>query len=81
MKLLVLLLGAEAAVLSLEVVVVPGHDPIRPLSRYEVLRHCIPDVEFVVYDGLPHNITDAAADRCAEDLRRFLLNRAPRLSR
>ena len=40
-----------------------------------------PDVEFVVYDGLPHNITDAAPDRCAEDLRRFLLNRAPRLSR
>ena len=58
-------------------VVVPGHDPIRPLSRYEVLRDRIPDLEFVVYDGLPHNITDAAPNRCAEDLRRFLVNRAP----
>jgi hypothetical protein len=30
----------------------------------------------VVYDGLPHNITDAVPDRCAEELKRFLLKHA-----
>jgi pimeloyl-ACP methyl ester carboxylesterase len=49
------------------------HDPLHSMSEYEVLRERIPDCEFVVYSGLPHNITDAAPDRCAEDLRRFLL--------
>ena len=47
--------------------------PIHSVSHYEVLRERIADVEFVVYEGLPHNITDYAADRCAEDLKRFLL--------
>jgi 3-oxoadipate enol-lactonase len=53
--------------------VVPDLDPISSMSQYEALRDRIADCEFVVYSGLPHNITDAAPDRCAEDLRRFLL--------
>lgn len=53
--------------------VVPDHDPISSMAQYEVLRQRIPDIEFVVYAGLPHNITDAVPDRCAEELRRFLL--------
>lgn len=56
-------------------VVVPGSDPISPMSYYQVFRERIPNVEFVVYDKLPHNITDAVPDRCAEELKRFLLER------
>ena len=33
------------------------------------------DVEFRIYDGLPHNICDAVPDRCAADLREFLRRR------
>ena len=36
-------------------------------------RH--PNVTFVVYHGLPHNITDAVPDRCAAELHRFLIER------
>jgi len=53
-------------------VVVPGADPIHPVSDYLLIKNQLPDCEFVVYDGLPHNITDAVPDRCAEELRRFL---------
>jgi 3-oxoadipate enol-lactonase len=53
--------------------VVPDHDPISSMAQYEVIRDRVPHVEFVVYHGLPHNITDAVPDRCAEELHRFLL--------
>jgi hypothetical protein len=43
------------------------------VSHSNVWRERFRDVGFVLYDGLPHNITDYAADRCAEDLKRFLL--------
>lgn len=56
--------------------VVPDHDPISSMSQYEVIRRRVPDVDFVVYERLPHNITDAVPDRCAEELRRFLLAHA-----
>jgi 3-oxoadipate enol-lactonase len=55
--------------------VVPDHDPISSMRQYAVLQERIPDCEFVIYEGLPHNITDAAPDRCAAELRRFLLPR------
>ena len=54
-------------------VVVPGNDPLGPVSYYHIFREQIPNVEFFVYEGLPHNITDAVPDRCAEELKRFLL--------
>ena len=53
--------------------IAPGRDPIHKLEHYSVLEERIPDCEFIVYEGLPHNITDAVPDRCAEDYRRFLL--------
>jgi 3-oxoadipate enol-lactonase len=55
--------------------VVPDHDPISSMAQYEMLRQRIPDIEFVVYEKVPHNITDALPDRCAEELKRFLLKR------
>lgn len=53
--------------------VVPDHDPISSMAQYAVIRDRVPHVKFVVYHGLPHNITDAVPDRCAEELHRFLL--------
>ena len=53
--------------------VAPGADPIHPVENYRALPDRIPGCEFIVYEGLPHNITDAVPDRCAEDLKRFLL--------
>ncbi len=58
--------------------VVPGEDPIHPVSEYRLLEELIADCEFVVYDGLPHNITDAVPGRCAEDLHRFLMTKVKR---
>lgn len=54
-------------------VVVPGADPILSVDEYRLIEGQIPDCEFVVYDGMPHNITDEIPDRCAMELRRFLL--------
>jgi pimeloyl-ACP methyl ester carboxylesterase len=53
-------------------VVVPGADPLHPPSEYAPIVERVPDCEFVVYEGLPHNITDAEPDRCARELHRFL---------
>ncbi len=57
-------------------VVVPGGDPIHEVDEYRVLERLIPDCEFIVYEGMPHNITDAMPDRCAQELKRFLLAHA-----
>ena len=57
-------------------VVVPGGDPIHGVEEYRVLERLIADCEFIVYAGMPHNITDAAPDRCARELQRFLLAHA-----
>ncbi len=53
--------------------VVPGHDPLGAPGQYEVYKKHVPHCEFIVYDGLPHNITDSVPERCASDLLRFLL--------
>lgn len=53
--------------------VAPGGDPIHTVDNYRALPDRIANCEFIVYDGLPHNITDAVPDRCARDLHRFLL--------
>jgi pimeloyl-ACP methyl ester carboxylesterase len=52
-------------------VVIPGAETVGSLDNYEPFRR-LEDVEFKVYDGLPHNICDAVPDRCAADLRDFL---------
>ena len=51
----------------------PGGDPIHTVEEYRVLERLISKCEFIVYAGMPHNITDAMPDRCAEELKRFLL--------
>jgi 3-oxoadipate enol-lactonase len=56
--------------------VVPGGDPIHPVSEYQLMKALIADCQFIVYEGLPHNITDAAPERCASDLHQFLKARA-----
>jgi pimeloyl-ACP methyl ester carboxylesterase len=53
--------------------IAPGGDPIHKIEHYRMLEERIPNCEFIVYGGLPHNITDAVPDRCAQDYRRFLL--------
>jgi pimeloyl-ACP methyl ester carboxylesterase len=58
--------------------VVPRWPSSRAETRYTPstvsrLPDRIADCEFVVYEKLPHNITDAVPDRCARDYRGFLL--------
>ena len=55
-------------------VVVPGADVVGTKEGYELLRR-IPNHEYVVYEGMAHNITNGAPERCAADLQRFLLRR------
>jgi 3-oxoadipate enol-lactonase len=57
-------------------VVIPGGETVGSVANYEPFRK-LGDVEFRVYDGLPHNICDAVPDRCAADLRDFLRRRFP----
>jgi pimeloyl-ACP methyl ester carboxylesterase len=57
-------------------VVIPGAETVGALANYDPFRR-LADVEFHVYDGLPHNICDAVPDRCAGDLRAFLRRRFP----
>ena len=52
--------------------VAPGADPHVALDQYRALR-AIPGCEFIVYDGLPHNIVDAVPERCAQELLQFFL--------
>jgi 3-oxoadipate enol-lactonase len=52
-------------------VVIPGAETVGSTANYEPFRK-LADVEFRVYDGMPHNICDAVPDRCAQDLRDFL---------
>ena len=52
-------------------VVVPGADTVCRPEGYAALRR-IPDHREVVYEGLPHNITNGAPERCAADLLGFL---------
>jgi 3-oxoadipate enol-lactonase len=57
-------------------VVIPGGETVGSTANYEPFRQ-LGDVEFRVYDGLPHNICDAVPDRCAGDLHDFLRRRFP----
>jgi 3-oxoadipate enol-lactonase len=57
-------------------VVIPGAETVGSVANYDAFRK-LPDVEFRVYDGLPHNICDAVPDRCAVDVYEFLRRRFP----
>ena len=53
-------------------IVAPGHEPIGENSTYEVMAKAIPNAELVVFEGMPHNIGDAAPERCAAEALRFI---------
>ena len=55
-------------------VVIPGAETVGSVANYEPFRR-LPDVEFHIFDGLPHNICDAVPDRCAAQLSDFLHRR------
>jgi pimeloyl-ACP methyl ester carboxylesterase len=55
-------------------VVIPGAETVGTVANYDPFRR-LADVEFRIYDGLPHNICDAVPDRCAADVRDFLRRR------
>ena len=55
-------------------VVVPGAETVGSTATYEPF-HQLNDVEFRVYEGLPHNICDSVPERCATDVRDFLHRR------
>jgi 3-oxoadipate enol-lactonase len=55
-------------------IVAPGADPLDPIEQYEALKSRIRGSRMIVYDNLPHNITDAVPERCAKDLKNFLLS-------
>ncbi|MFZ5780079.1 MAG: alpha/beta fold hydrolase [Pseudomonadota bacterium] len=52
--------------------VIPGAETVGSISNYDVMRQRIPDVQLIAYEGLPHNIGEAAPERCAEDVLAFL---------
>ena len=53
-------------------IVMPGAETVGSTKNYDVMRDTIPDVEFIVYDGMPHNICDAVPERCIDDVLSFL---------
>lgn len=53
-------------------IVAPGDEPIGENSTYEIMAGAIPNAKLVVFEGMPHNIGDAAPERCAGELLRFL---------
>ena len=57
-------------------VAIPGAETVVSRANYEPFR-ALSDVEFRVYEGMPHNICDAMPDRCAADVRDFLRRRFP----
>ncbi len=66
-------LNKDLALIGCSVLAVaPGGDPFHTVDEYRALERIIPDCEFVVFEGLPHNITDTEPDRCARELLRFL---------
>ncbi len=56
-------------------IVAPGEEPIGSHDQYERMRARIPGAELISYAGMPHNIGDAAPERCAADLLAFLARR------
>lgn len=52
--------------------VVPGNETVGGSAIYEVMARQIPRSKLVTLDRLPHNICDAAPDRCAAEAVDFL---------
>jgi len=56
-------------------IVEPGHEPIGENDTYAAMARLIPNAELVSFEGMPHNIGDAAPERCAREVLRFLEGR------
>ncbi len=52
--------------------VMPGGETVGSIRNYDVMIERIPDVQAIAYEGMPHNICDAAPDRCVADVVAFL---------
>jgi pimeloyl-ACP methyl ester carboxylesterase len=52
--------------------VIPGAETVGSIKNYDVMRERIPDIQLISYEGLPHNIGEAAPERCAQDVLAFL---------
>lgn len=52
--------------------VMPGGETVGSIKNYDVMIERIPDVQAIAYEGMPHNICDAAPDRCVKDVLSFL---------
>jgi 3-oxoadipate enol-lactonase len=52
--------------------VAPGQEPIGSHDQYERMQARIPDATLVSLEGMPHNIGDAAPERCLRVLLAFL---------
>lgn len=59
-------------------VVIPGAETVGGVENYEVMKRDMTNVEAVIYDGMPHNICDAAPERCASDALAFIKARFPK---
>jgi len=68
--------GEVERIESPTMVVIPGAETVGSIENYQPFRR-LKDVEFKTYEGMPHNICDAAPDCCAEDVRDFLRRRFP----
>jgi 3-oxoadipate enol-lactonase len=58
--------------------VIPHPDPLGTSAQYAVVRDRIRGCEYIVYENLPHNITDSVPEKCAAELKRFLLKHCAR---
>jgi pimeloyl-ACP methyl ester carboxylesterase len=56
--------------------IAPGDEPIGAHGQYEEMRRLIPRAELLTYEGMPHNLGDAAPERCARDVLAFLERQA-----
>jgi 3-oxoadipate enol-lactonase len=53
-------------------IVIPGADPMTPIEEVRPMAESIPSARVVTLEGMYHNITDAAPERCARELLAFL---------
>ncbi len=58
--------------------IAPGDEPIGSITTYHEMKARVRDAELLVYEGARHNIFDYLAERCADDVLKFLAKRFPK---
>ena len=51
---------------------IPSKQTVGSIRNYDVMIERIEDSQAITYDGMPHNICDAAPERCVDDVLCFL---------